>query len=136
MRRALVLIPVLLLLLIALFFVLRPDSPAPEDAADTSEQSSTPESAADGQQETMVDLAIREGVMTPAEITVEEDDEVVLRITSDEPLEFHLHGYDLEEEIEPDEPAELAFDATITGRFEIENEETQEELGVLLVQPG
>lgn len=134
MRRALVLIPVLLLVLIALFFALRPDSPAPEDSAEIS-GSSTPESAAGGQQEAMFDLAIREGVMSPEEITVDEGDEVLLRITSDAPLEFHLHGYDLEEEIEPDEPAELAFDATITGRFEIENEQTHEELGVLVVQP-
>jgi len=84
----------------------------------------------------MFDLAIREGVMNPEEITVDEGDEVLLRITSDTPLEFHLHGYDLEEELEPDEPAELAFDATITGRFEIENEQTHEELGMLVVQPG
>lgn len=135
MRRAIVLIPVLLLVLIALFFALRPNSPAPEDSAEISE-SSTPESAAGGRQEPMFDLAIREGVMSPEEITVDEDDVVLLRITSDAPLEFHLHGYDLEEEIEPDEPAELAFDATITGRFEIENEQTHEELSVLVVQPG
>jgi heme/copper-type cytochrome/quinol oxidase subunit 2 len=130
-----VLIPVLLLVLIALFFALRPNSPAPEDSAEISE-SSTPESAADGQQEPMLELAIREGVMSPDEITAGEGDEVILRITSDAPLEFHLHGYDLEEEIEPNEPAELAFDATITGRFEIENEQTHEELGVFVVQPG
>ena len=135
MRRAMVLIPVLLLILIALFFALRPDSTVPEDSADTSEESSTPETAAEGHQDTVVDLAIREGVMTPGEITVEEGDEVLLRITSDEPLEFHLHGYDLEADVEQDESAELAFEATITGRFEIENEETQKELGVLLVQP-
>ncbi|MDQ4000970.1 MAG: hypothetical protein M3283_08240 [Actinomycetota bacterium] len=48
---------------------------------------------------------------------------------------FHLHGYDLEEEVEPGELTELAFDATLTGRFEIENEQTHEELGTLLVQP-
>ena len=84
----------------------------------------------------MVDLAIRDGVMTPGEISVNEGEEVILGITSDEPLEFHLHGYDLEAEVEPGEPTELAFDATITGRFEIENEEAQEELGALLVQPG
>ena len=135
MRRAMVLIPVLLIVLVALFFALRPNSPAPEDSADTSE-SSTSESADGGQKEETFDLAIGEGGMVPDEITVNEGDRVRFRITSDNPLEFHLHGYDLEEEIEPDEPAELAFDATITGRFEIENEETQEELGVLLVQPG
>src|SRR5215210_1051397 len=135
MRRAMVLIPGLLIVLVALFFALRPNSPAPEDSADTSE-SSTSESADGGQKEETFDLAIGEGGMVPDEITVNEGDRVRFRITSDSPLEFHLHGYDLEEEIEPDEPAELAFDATITGRFEIENEETQEELGVLLVQPS
>jgi hypothetical protein len=83
----------------------------------------------------MFDLAIREGAMTPDEISVDEGDVVRLRITSNAPLEFHLHGYDLEEELEPGEAQELVFDATITGRFEIENEETQEELGLLLVQP-
>ncbi len=134
MRRAMIIIPVLLLVLVGLFFVLRPDSPVTQESADTSE-ASTSESASDGQQEQRFGLAIREGVMIPDEITVGEGDEVRLRITSNEPLNFHLHGYDLEEEIEPDEPTELAFDATITGRFEIENEQTHEELGAFLVQP-
>ena len=124
MRRAMILIPVVLLVLIALFFALRPDPPATDP----------PTSAGEPQEKTF-DLAIREGAMTPEEISVDEGDEVRLRITSNDPLEFHLHGYDLEEEIEPGVPQELAFDATITGRFEIENEETQEELGLLLVQP-
>ena len=69
--------------------------------------------------------------MTPSEITVGEGNWMRFRITSDSPLVFHLHGYDLEEEVEL---TELAFDATLTGRFEIENEQTHEELGTLLVQ--
>ena len=73
--------------------------------------------------------------MSPNEISVSEGDRVRLRITSDEPLEFHLHGYDLAKDVEAGEPAELPFDATITGRFEMENEQTHEELGTLLVQP-
>lgn len=73
--------------------------------------------------------------MTPSEITVGEGDWMRFRITSDSPLEIHLHGYDLEEEVEPGELTELAFDATLTGRFEIENEQTHEDLGTLLVQP-
>jgi len=133
MRRAIVLVPILLIVLIALFFALRPSPPAPEDSADTSE---SPSESTDGGQQNTIDVAIAGGAMTPNEISVNEGDAVNLRITSDEPLEFHLHGYDLEEEIEPGEPQELAFDATITGRFEIENEEAQEELGALLVQPS
>lgn len=74
--------------------------------------------------------------MSPEEISVDEGERVNLRITSDAPLEFHLHGYDLEEEVEPGEPAELSFDATTTGRFEIENHDTESVLGALLVQPS
>lgn len=73
--------------------------------------------------------------MVPAEIAVDEGDRVTLRITSDSPIKFHMHGYDLEEEIEPGEPQELAFDAKISGRFEIEDHDTEAVLGELIVQP-
>ena len=109
----------LLLALIGLFLLLRPD----------------PSTSADEAQEQAFEIAVSEGTMRPEEIFVEEGDRVNLRITSDEPLEFHLHGYDLEEEVEPDRPAELSFDATTTGRFEIENHLKDSVLGALLVQP-
>jgi len=128
-RRAIVLIPLFLVVLVALFFALRPNSPT--------EETSTEESSTGRQQEKTVDLAITgDKNMTPDQISVNEGEHLRLTITSDEPLEFHLHGYDLETEVEPNEPAELSFDAAITGRFEIENEQTREELGELLVQPG
>ena len=115
------LVPFLLLLLalVGLFFLLRPD----------------PSTSAGEAQEQTFEIAINAGTMSPEEISVEEGDRVNLRITTDEPLEFHLHGYDLEEEVEPDQPAELWFDATTTGRFEIENHLTDSVLGTLLVQP-
>ena len=122
------LLVVLLLFLIALaglFLLLRPDSPASDPAA-----------SAGGSREQTFDLAIDGGTMSPEEIFVVEGDRVNLQITADEPLEFHLHGYDLEEEVEPGEPAELSFDATTTGRFEIENHNTEAVLGALLAQPG
>jgi heme/copper-type cytochrome/quinol oxidase subunit 2 len=125
--RVLILVPLLLLVLVGLFFLLRP-APTPETAT-------TPESEADGPQENTFDLAIVGGTMTPSEITDDEGDRVRFRRTSDSPLVFHLHGYDVEEEVEPGELTELAFDATLTGRFEIENEQTHEELSTLLVQP-
>jgi heme/copper-type cytochrome/quinol oxidase subunit 2 len=74
--------------------------------------------------------------MSPEEISVDEGELVNLRITSDAPLEFHLHGYDLEEEVEPGEPAELSFEAATTGRFEIEDHDSESVLGALLVQPS
>ncbi len=128
MTRALILVPLFLLVLVVLFLLLRP-SPAPETAT-------TSESTVERPREKTFDLAVVGGIMTPDEITVDEGDQVNLRITSDSPIEFHLHGYNLSEEIEPGEPAELSFDAAITGRFEIEDEQTHQELGTLLVQPA
>ena len=73
--------------------------------------------------------------MEPSDITVTEGDQVVLRLSTDSPLEVHVHGYDLEREVEPDEPARLSFEADLTGRFEIEAHETERELGTLVVEP-
>jgi heme/copper-type cytochrome/quinol oxidase subunit 2 len=126
----LILVPILLLVLVGLFFALRPDSSGPE----SSTPGDTTTSAAGGQDKT-VDVAINGGAMTPDRITVNEGDRVNLRITSNSPLEFHLHGYDLEKEVEPNTPADLPFEATITGRFQIEDHDSDTELGELIVQP-
>jgi heme/copper-type cytochrome/quinol oxidase subunit 2 len=112
-----------LIVLVVLFLLLRPGS-------------STTESSDVGEtQEEPVALAVNGNSMSPAEVSVTEGDQVNLQITSDHPIEFHLHGYDLEEEVEPGEPAELSFEATMTGQFPIEDHGTEAELGVLLVQP-
>jgi heme/copper-type cytochrome/quinol oxidase subunit 2 len=57
--------------------------------------------------------------MSPAEISVIEYDRVTLRVSSDEPMELHLHGYDVEREVEPGRETKLRFKADLTGRFEI-----------------
>jgi hypothetical protein len=73
--------------------------------------------------------------MSPAKISTDEGDQVMLRLTSDNPVEVHLHWYDLEEEVLPAEEPMLSFEAEITGRFEIEDHETETALGALLVRP-
>ncbi len=112
-----------LIALLVLFFLLRPESPAPEasDEGDT--------------QEEQIALAINGNTMSPEEVSVTEGQQVTLQITSDRPIEFHVHGLDLEEEVQPGEPGELSFEATTTGRFPIEEHDTEAELGTLLVQP-
>ena len=50
-------------------------------------------------------------------LRVKEDDTVTIVVTSDEPISFHLHGYDIEKEARPNEPATLAFTANYTGSF-------------------
>ncbi len=140
MGRTLILILLIVLGLGGLFFALRPDSTVsgPVESPDTGTASSPDSTASDSAgepREQVLDVSIRGNTMSPDEISVGEGDRVTLRMTSDSPTEVHLHGYDLEEEIEPGEPAELSFEATITGRFEIENHNTDAVLGVLLVQP-
>jgi heme/copper-type cytochrome/quinol oxidase subunit 2 len=121
--RATVLAAIVLIALVVLFFLLRPGSPPPE-SGDVAEK-----------QEEVVAVAINEGIMSPPEVTVYEGELVNLQITSDRPIEVHLHGYDLTEEVEPGETAELSFEATDTGHFAIEDHKPDAEVGVLLVQP-
>jgi hypothetical protein len=122
--RATVLAAVILIALVVLFLLLRPGSPAPE-SSDLEEET----------QEEVVAVAINEGTMSPPEVTVYEGNQVNLQIISDRPIELHLHGYDLTEKVEPGETADLSFEATDTGRFAIEDHDTDAEIGVLLVQP-
>ena len=117
MSRTLVVIAVALLGLGGLFLALRPD------ASD------------DEPQERGYDVEIEDGAMTPTEITAGQGDQLTLRFTSDAPVEVHIHGYDLEEEVEQGEETELSFEAELSGRFEIEDHETEAELGALLVEP-
>jgi hypothetical protein len=112
-----VVVLVVVLVLGGLFFVLRPDTPegAPRDRA--------------------FDVSIEGGEMSPDEVSVNEDDNVTLRISSDKPTELHIHGYDVEREVEPGKAAELRFEADLTGRFEIEDHDSEKELGALQVRP-
>lgn len=122
--RTLVVVLVTLIVLGVLFVLLRPESSAPEssDVGETQEQP--------------VALAINGNNMSPDEVSVTEGDQVTLQIISNRPIEVHLHGYDLEEVVGAEEPGELSFEATMTGRFPIEDHNTEAELGTLLVQPG
>jgi hypothetical protein len=121
--RNLVVVLVTLIVLGVLFVLLRPQSSAPEssDVGETQEQP--------------VALAINGNDMSPDEVSVTEGDQVTLQIVSDHPIEVHLHGYGLEEVVGAEEPGELSFEATMTGRFPIEDHNTEAELGTLLVQP-
>ena len=128
MNRTVVVIVLVVLGLGVLFLVLRPDSSSPEDDDPT-------ETSAGEPQERIYDVAIQSGTMNPNEISVQEGDFVTLRLSSESPVEIHLHGYDLEGDVLPGEETDLSFEADATGRFEIEDHETEAQLGTLLVQP-
>jgi heme/copper-type cytochrome/quinol oxidase subunit 2 len=127
-NRIVVVIALVILGLGVLFLALRPDSTFSKDDDPT-------ETSADEPQERIYDVAIEGGAMDPDEISVEEGDFVTLRLTSESPVEVHMHGYDVEGDVLPGEETELSFEADATGRFEIEDHETEAQLGTLLVQP-
>lgn len=53
-------------------------------------------------------------------LTVRQNDQVVIRLRSDKPVQIHLHGYDIEKEVVPNAVTSLRFVASATGRFPIE----------------
>ena len=112
-----IVIALIVLVLGGLFFLLRPDTPSgvPRDRT--------------------IAVSIEGDEMSPAEIPVDEDDSVTLRVSSDRPMEIHLHGYDVEGEVGPGQKTSLRFEADLTGRFEIEDHESEKELGILQVRP-
>ena len=128
MNRTVVVIVLVILGLSVLFLALRPDSISSKDDEPT-------ETPADEPQERVYDVAIEGGVMDPAEISAEEGDFVTLWLTSESPVEVHVHGYDLEGDVLPGEETALSFEADATGQFEIEDHEAEAQLGTLLVQP-
>ncbi|HEX9770459.1 MAG TPA: copper chaperone PCu(A)C [Kiloniellales bacterium] len=69
----------------------------------------------------VIDVRIenRQVVAPEAAIRITEGDLVELRWTSDEAVELHLHGYDIELEVKPGEPASMVVEAYATGRFPI-----------------
>lgn len=67
------------------------------------------------------DLEIEQGKVPPnmRVIRVRQDDVVTLRWRADKPLTAHLHGYDIEQALEPGAVAEMTFTARATGRFPV-----------------
>jgi len=62
----------------------------------------------------------RERTAKPEVLTVHENDQVVIRLISDQAVQVHLHGYDIEKDVRPNAVTSLRFTATATGRFPIE----------------
>jgi len=73
-------------------------------------------------EERVFELAIHSDAPTaePAVLTARQNDQVVVRLSSDKPLQIHLHGYDIEKDVVPNVVTPLRFTATATGRFPIE----------------
>ncbi|MCA0144255.1 hypothetical protein [Blastococcus sp. LR1] len=102
------------------------------DAAEPSSAASTPAEGAAGSSAvttsppapagTALEVQVAGGAVTgdTGRVPVPLGDAVTVTITSDTPDEAHLHGYDVTADLPAGTPAELTFDATIPGVFELE----------------
>jgi len=70
-----------------------------------------------------------------AKLRFDEGETVRFRVRSDKPEHVHIHGYDIVKDVEPGKTANVAFKATITGIFEVEFEDSAEEIAELRVDP-
>jgi hypothetical protein len=111
-------------------------APSPSPAADTAtttRTSSAPASEAAGQR---IEVVVAGGRVTgdTGRVPVAAGTAVTLVVRSDVADEVHVHGYDVTGAVSPDRPAELGFDATIPGVFEVELHEAGTVLLTLQVQ--
>jgi FtsP/CotA-like multicopper oxidase with cupredoxin domain len=76
----------------------------------------------------------------PPNIKVTKGEHVRIVVSSDAHDDIHLHGYDIEKDVEPGEPAQFNFTADIEGIFEIESHVAEHAgreplMGKLTVEP-
>jgi hypothetical protein len=83
-----------------------------------------------------IDFAIADGRAEPPleRVTVARGTTVRITVTSDQPDELHLHGYDLTAELVPGQAGVIEFVADQAGLFELETHESALVLLQLQVQ--
>ncbi|MGK2929391.1 MAG: hypothetical protein ACSLFO_07420 [Acidimicrobiales bacterium] len=98
--------------------------PVDEGAGGTAPEITTTETiVADG---TVIEVGVTDGAVTGGgRHRVDLGETVTIRVTSDVADHVHLHGYDVVADVGARETAELTFDATIPGVFEVELEDTR-----------
>lgn len=68
-------------------------------------------------------------------LTVEKGARVRIVVRADIADHVHVHGYDIMRDVGPGRPAQIAFRATLAGRFETELEERKLLIAQLEVRP-
>ena len=72
---------------------------------------------------------------TERTLSFDQGDTVRFRVRHGEAEEVHIHGYDIKTDLAPNETANVSFEASIPGIFEIELEHSGTPLGRLKVEP-
>ena len=103
---------------------------APDTAAGSSSAGTAPSSSASTPAGQRIEVQVSGGEVSgdTGRVPVAAGEHVTLVLTSDVADEVHVHGYDLEADLSPGQPTEIAFDATIPGVFEVELHEAGTQL--------
>lgn len=82
-------------------------------------------------------VTIRDGEPVDGIVRAEahKGDPVVVVVRSDLADRVHVHGYDVKADVAPGKPVRIQFNATLTGRFEIELESRHKQIAQLTVLP-
>ncbi|AQP44312.1 hypothetical protein [Tessaracoccus flavus] len=71
-----------------------------------------------------VELVVTDPPAPTVRVEVPLGAEVTLRITSAIDDRAHLHGYEIEQDLEAGVPTDIVFDATMSGTYELESHVT------------
>lgn len=66
------------------------------------------------------DVAVAKRALTPNVVTVTQGDQVSIKVSTDETGEFHVSGYDIENDMEAGKILEFSFTADKAGRYNFE----------------
>lgn len=138
-KNNLIYLAVVVVVLIGLFYLLKPktsSAPVPAPSSSGESTSSANASSAMSSNVKTFNLEVKDKKLT-GETTLKatEGDEIIFSVASDISEELHLHGYDKHVDLEKGKTVQLKFTADKTGRFPFELEEDKIELGALEVQP-
>ena len=147
MTRILIAVAAVVVAVVGLFLVFRPDDDSGSassgttttTATETSPTTSVPPPPPPPPQPpppAQVRIVVRGGepVGGVRNVTVARDRRVVLTVTSDVVDHVHLHGYNIMRDVGPGQPARIAFRATIVGTVEAELEERGVPLARIVTQ--
>jgi hypothetical protein len=125
MKRTILFLGIAAVLLVGLFFIIKPASSTP----------GTDKTPVLTNKVFEIVVQNRKIVSGGNTLQVNEGDNVTLNFTVDEGGEVHLHGYDKMVELQKNVPGAITFTANLTGRFPFELEASKTDLGILEVQP-
>ena len=117
-----------------------PRQPAQTTTSPGTDEAASPETPA---LPAVTRIALRGGEVVggPKTITVTKGDRVRIVVTADAHDDMHLHGYDIERDVEPGKPARFSFKANLEGQFELESHVAEDagrdpQVANLVVEPS